>query len=152
MTTNSVVYTKKPQEARTNRHSARVTVSALFLSILAWILALNAPAQEPSVRFIDVNGGTIAEVPAQLQEAQIYLSVDAVRQVFDLEMTDQYNHPRKRLTLKTKGKQIRLQIGNPVVSIDPGGQTRTLPTPPIIIAQQPMLPIAFFHATPTRIQ
>ena len=144
MTTNSVVYTKKPQEARTNRHSARVTVSALFLSILAWILALNGPAQEPSVRFIDVNGGTIAEVPAQLQEEQIYLSVDAVRQVFDLEMTDQYNHPRKRLTLKTKGKQIRLQIGNPVVSIDPGGQTRTLPTPPIIIAQQPMLPIAFF--------
>ena len=143
-TTNSVVYMKKPQEARTSMYSVRVTVSALFLSILAWTVTFNGIAQETSVRFIDVDGRTIAEVPAQLQEEQIYLSVDAVRQVFDPAMTDQYNHPRKRLTLKTKGKQIRLQIGNPVVSIDPGGQTRTLPTPPIIIAQQPMLPIAFF--------
>ena len=130
-------------KSRTARN-IRKTVSMFFLSILAWIIALNGPTQEPSVRFIDVNGGTIAEVSAQRQAEQIYLSVDAVRQIFDLEMTDQYNHPRKRLTLKTKGKQIRLQIGNSVVSIDPGGQTRTLPTPPIIIEQQPMLPIAFF--------
>ncbi len=122
----------------------RKTVSALFLSILAWIITLNSPAQENSVRFIDVNGETIAEVPAQLQGEQIYLSVDTVRQVFDPEMTDQYNHPRKRLTLKTKDKQIRLQIGHPIVGIDPSGLTRTLLTPPIIIAQQPMLPIAFF--------
>ena len=143
-TTNSVIYTKRTQEARTNMYSVRVMVSALFLSTLAWTVALNGIAQEVSVRFIDVDGGTIAEVPAQLQAEQIYLPVDAVRQVFDPAMADQYNHPRKRLTLKTKGKQIRLQIGNPVVSIDPGGQTRTLPTPPIIIAQRPMLPIAFF--------
>ena len=143
-TTNNVVYTKKPQEARTNRHAARVTVSALFLTILAWIIASNSPAQENSVRFIDANGETIAETPAQLQEEQIYLSVDAVRQVFDPVMTDQYNHPRKRLILKTKDQQIRLQIGHPIVGIDPSGLTHTLPTPPIIIAQQPMLPIAFF--------
>ena len=143
-TTNSVVHTKKPQKARTHKHSACVTVSALFLSLLAWMTIFNGIAQETPVRFTDVNGETIAEVSAQLQGEQIYLPVDAVRQVFDPTMTDQYNHPRKRLTLKTKGKQIRLQIANPVVSIDPGGQTRTLPTPPIIIAQQPMLPIAFF--------
>lgn len=143
-TTNNVVHTKKPQKARASKHFTRVMVRALFLSILAWITLFNSIAQETPVRFTDVNGETIAEVSAQLQGAQIYLPVDAVRQVFDPAMTDQYNHPRKRLTLKTKGKQIRLQIGNPVVSIDPGGQTRTLPTPPIIIAQQPMLPIAFF--------
>ena len=143
-TTNNVVYTKKPQEARTHRHAARVTVSALFLSILAWIIAPNSPAQENSVRFVDANGETIAETPAQLQGEQIYLSVDAVRQVFDPAMTDQYNHPRKRLILKTKDQQIRLQIGHPIVGIDPSGLTHTLPTPPIIIAQQPMLPIAFF--------
>lgn len=143
-TTNSVVYTKKLQEARTDKYSVRVTVSALFLSLLAWIIVLNGLAQENSVRFIDVNGETIAEVPAQLQGEQTYLSVDAIRQVFDPEMTDQYNHPRKRLTLKTKDKQIRLQIGHPIIGIDPRGLTRTLPTPPIMIAQQPMLPIAFF--------
>ena len=143
-TTNDVVYTKKRQEARTNRQFARVTVSALFLSILAWIITPDSPAQEYSVRFTDNNGDTIAEMPARLQEEQIYLSVDAVRQVFDPDMVDQYSHPRKRLILKTKGEQIRLQIGHPIVSIDPSGLTHTLPTPPIIIAQQPMLPIDFF--------
>ena len=143
-TTNNVVSTKKPQEARTNRHAARVTVSALFLTLLAWIIAPNNSAQENAVRFIDANGETIAETPAQRQGEQIYLSVDAVRQVFDPAMTDQYNHPRKRLILKTKDQQIRLQIGHPIVGIDPSGLTHTLPTPPIIIAQQPMLPITFF--------
>ena len=144
-TTNSVVYMKKPQEARTNKYSVvRVTVRAFFLSILAWNVALNGIAQETFVRFIDVDGEIIAEVPAQNQGEQIYLPVDAVKEVFDPDMTDQYNYPRKRLTLKTKGKQIRLQIGNPVVSIDPDGQTRTLSTPPIIIAQEPVLPITFF--------
>ncbi len=122
----------------------RKTVSVLFLSILAWVIAPNSPAQENSVRFIDANGETIAETPAQRQGEQLYLSVDAVRQVFDPAMTDQYNHPRKRLILKTKDQQIRLQIGHPIVGIDPSGLTHTLPTPPIIIAQQPMLPIAFF--------
>ena len=144
-TTNNVVYTEKPQEARTNKYFVvRVTVRAFFLGILAWAVALNGIAQETFVRFIDVDGELIAEVPAQHQGEQIYLPVDAVKEVFDPDMTDQYNHPRKRLTLKTKGKQIRVQIGNPVVSIDPGGQTHTLPTPPIIIAQQPVLPITFF--------
>lgn len=144
-TTNNVVYTEKPQEARTNKYFVvRVTVRAFFLGILACAVALNGIAQETFVRFIDVDGELIAEVPAQHQEEQIYLPVDAVKEVFDPDMTDQYNHPRKRLTLKTKGKQIRVQIGNTVVSIDPGGQTHTLPTPPIIIAQQPVLPITFF--------
>ena len=122
----------------------RKTVSVLFLSILAWVIAPNSPAQENSVRFIDANGETIAETPAQRQGEQLYLSVDAVRQVFDPAMTDQYNHPRKRLILKTKDQQIRLQIGHPIVGIDPSGLTHTLPTPPIIIVQQPMLPLAFF--------
>ena len=143
--TNSVVYMKKPQEARTNKYAVvRVTVRAFFLGLLAWVVALNGIAQETFVRFIDVDGELIAEVPAQHQGEQIYLPVDAVKKVFDPDMTDQYNYPRKRLTLKTKDKQIRLQMDNPAISIDPGGQTYTLPTPPIIIAQEPMLPITFF--------
>ena len=144
-TTDNVVHTEKPQEARTNKYFiVRVTVRAFFLSILVWTVALNGIAQETFVRFIDVDGELIAEVPAQHQGEQIYLPINAVKEVFDPDMTDQYNHPRKRLTLKTKGKQIRVQIGNAAVSIDPSGQTHTLPTPPIIIAQQPVLPITFF--------
>ena len=133
---------KKPREARVNRRF--VTVYAFFLGVLALFIARNGIAQEPDVHFIAVDGKTIAKVPAQLKDENVYLSIDAVKRVFDPAMTHQYNHPRKRLTLKTKNKQIRLQMGKPTVSIDPGGRVLTLPTPPIIIAQQPMVPIAFF--------
>ena len=139
---NNVVYIANPQERRVNRRS--VAVYALFLGVLAWFIARNGVTQEPDVHFIGVDGKTIVEAPAQLKDEEVYLSVDVVKQVFDPAMTHQYNHPRKRLTLRTGGKQIRLQMGKTTVSIDPGSETLTLPTPPIIIAQQPMVPIAFF--------
>ena len=119
----------------------------LFLGILVFAATLSSIAEEPSVRFIDADGKTIAEVPAQYREKQVYLPVDAVKQVIDPAATHQYNHPQKRLTLKTRGREIRLQMGKSTVSIDSGGQTVktvTLSTPPILIAQRPMLPIAFF--------
>lgn len=115
----------------------------LFLGILVFAATLSSIAEEPAVRFIDADGKTIAEVSAQHREEQVYLPVDAVKQVIDPAATHQYNHPQKRLTLEIKGRQIRLQMDKPTVSID-GGQTLTLSTPPIIIAQRPMLPIAFF--------
>ena len=139
---NAVYIISKPQERRVNRRS--IAVYALFLGVFAWFITLNGFTQELEVHFIGVDGKTIVEAPAQLKDEQVYLSVDVVKQVFDPAMTHQYNHPRKRLTLRTKGKQIRLQMGKATVSIDPGGEILTLPTPPIIIAQQPMVPIAFF--------
>ena len=139
---NSIVYMKNTQETRVNRRS--IAVYAFFLGVLVWSIALKGIAQEPYVHFIDADGKTVAKVPAQLKDETVYLSVNAVKQVFDPAMTHQYNHPRKRLTLKTKDRQIRLQMGKTTVSIDPGGDIFTLSTPPIIIAQQPMVPIVFF--------
>ena len=139
---NNIIYIEDPREARVNR--CYVAVYAFCLGVLAWSIALDGTAQGPDVHFIHPDGETSAVVPAHLKDEQVYLSVDAVKRVFDPAMTHQYNHPRKRLTLKTKNKQIRLQMGRTTVSIDPGGKILTLPTPPIIIAQQPMVPIAFF--------
>ena len=144
MTTNNTAYTEKAQERCVNRYTLPVKIGALFLSVLVFATASRSIAQIPTVRFIDANGKTVAEVQAHYQNKQVYLPVDAVKQVIDPTTTHQYNHPRQRLTLKIKDKQIRLQMGRPTVSIDPDGQTVTLSTPPIIIAQQPMLPIAFF--------
>ena len=143
-TTNNTVYTEKAQERCVNRDTRPVKIGALFLCVLVFAIASRSIAQAPAVRFIDANGKTVAQVQAQYQNGQVYLPVDAVRQVIDPATTHQYNHPRQRLTLKTKDRQIRLQMRRPTVSIDPGGQTVTLSTPPIIIAQQPMLPIDFF--------
>lgn len=138
-TRNSSLAPKKTPTQRADTY-----VCALCLTLLACLLTLNSTAQETVVHFIDSNGETIAEVPAYQRAEHIYLPVDAVKQVFDPAATDQYNHPRKRLTLKTGGTQIRLQIGNPVVNVDPGGRTLTLPTPPLLIAQTPVLPISLF--------
>ncbi|MCY4553750.1 MAG: stalk domain-containing protein, partial [Candidatus Poribacteria bacterium] len=142
--TNNTICIKKAQGKYVNRYAASLKAGVLFLGILVFAATLSSIAQQPSVRFIDADGKTIAEVPAQHREAQVYLPIDAVKQIIDPATTHQYNHPRKRLTLKTKGRQIRLQMDKPTVSIDPGGQTVTLSTPPIIIEQRPMLPIAFF--------
>lgn len=122
----------------------RNSVYALFFVIFISCLVDNGVAQEPDVHFIDADGKTIAEVPAQLKDETVYLSVDAVKQVFDPAMTQQYNHPRKRLTLRMKGKQLRLQMDKPTINIDPGGEIVTLSAPPVIIGQQPMVPIGFF--------
>ena len=122
----------------------RAPVYAFFLTLLIWCITSNGTAQESDVHFIDANGETIAQVPAQLKDETVYLSVDAVKRVFDPAMTQQYNHPRKRLTLRMKGKRIRLQMDKPTINIDPGGEIVTLSAPPIIIEQQPMVPIGFF--------
>ena len=142
--TNNTVYTEKAQERCATNDILRVKIGVLFLCVFVFATALRSIAEVPTVRFIDANGKIVVEVPAHYQNKQVYLPVDAVKQVIDPAATHQYNHPRQRLTLKTKDRQIRLQMGRRTVSIDPGGQTVTLSTPPIIVAQQPMLPIAFF--------
>ena len=142
--TNNTVYIKKAQERCVSRNTIPVKIGALFLCILVFALTLPSNAQTLAIHFVDADGKTIAEVPAQSQGEHVYLPVDAVKQVIDPATTHQYNHPRQRLIFKTKGRQIRLQMGKPTVSIDPDGQTLTLATPPIIIAQQPMLPIGLF--------
>lgn len=144
-TTNSTADIKKIQERCVNRGVVPAKIGALFLSILVLAITFKSSAQEPAVRFIDAEGETLAEIPAHHQNDQVYLPVDAVKQVIDPRATHQYNHPRKRLTLKTKGRQIRLQMGKSAISIEPDGQTLTLATPPITIAQQPMLPVDFFR-------
>ncbi len=115
-----------------------------FLVILVLVLAFNGFAQEPSVRFIDVAGKTLAEVPFLLHDERVYLPVDTVKAVFGQESTTQYNLPRKRLTLKIKGRQLRLQMEKSTVSIDGGERRLPLSEPPRVIQGQPMLPIAFF--------
>ena len=148
---SNVVYIKNPQETRVNRRwvphpliAMRNAVYALFFVVCISCIVDNGVAQEPDVHFIDADGKTIAEVPAQLKDETVYLSVDAVKQVFDPAMTHQYNHPRKRLTLRMKGRQLRLQMDKPTINIDPGGEIVTLSAPPVIIGQQPMVPIGFF--------
>jgi N-acetylmuramoyl-L-alanine amidase len=116
----------------------------LFLIIVILVSATHGFAQASTVRFVDGDGDTLEEVEFILYQDKVYLPIETIKTVFDSEMTHLYHSPRKQLTLKTKGKEIRLRMGNTTVNIDPGNQTFTLTTPPRAIQGQPMLPIAFF--------
>ena len=115
----------------------------LFIGVIGY--ALYSIAQVPTVRFVDSEGKTLAEVEAVQHAEQVYLPFDTVKTVFDPEMTHRYSLPTKQLTLKTKGKQLLLQMDTPNVTIDSGRQIVTLPAPPRVIQGEPMLPIAFFY-------
>ena len=117
----------------------------LFLFIVILVSATHGIAQAPIVRFVDGDGETLAEVEFTLHQKIVYFPVETLKNVFDSEMTHQYHRPRKQLTLKTKGKEIQLRMGNTTVNIDPGNQTFTLTAPARTIQEQPMLPIDFFR-------
>ena len=135
-----------PLNLRLSPEDAMTTNSSRIIAgILLWtLMALSSIAQAPSARFIDAEGKTLADVPTVLHDKRIYLPVDAVKTVFDERTTQQYNLPRKRLTLKTKGKTVRLEMGKTTVNIDAGRQTLELSVPPQVIEGTPMLPLAFF--------
>ena len=101
-------------------------------------------AQAKTVRFVDVQGETLADVELFLHEDKVFLPVDVLTLVYDSDLKPEYHRPRKRLTLKAKGKEIGLQIGKPLVNIDSGKQTFALSEPPRVFNGQPMLPIEFF--------
>ncbi|MDE0315245.1 MAG: N-acetylmuramoyl-L-alanine amidase [Candidatus Poribacteria bacterium] len=118
---------------------------SIFLFILILISVTHGIAQAPTVRFVDGEGETLAEVEFKLHQEIVYLPVETLKTAFDPEMTHEYHRPRKQLILKTKGKELRLRMGNTTVNIDSGKQTFTLPAPPLAIEGQPMLPIHFFR-------
>ncbi len=118
---------------------------SLFLFIVILISVTHGIAQAPTVRFVNSDGETLAEVEFKLHQEIVYLPVETLKTVFDPEMTHEYHRPRKQLILKTKGKELRLRMGNTTVNLDSGKQTFTLAAPPLTIQGQPMLPIHFFR-------
>ncbi len=118
---------------------------SLFLFTVILISVTHGIAHASTVRFVDGEGETLAEVEFKLHQEIVYLPVETLKIVFDPEMTHEYHRPRKQLILKTKGKELRLRMGNATVHIDSGKQTFTLAAPPLAIQGQPMLPIHFFR-------
>ena len=117
---------------------------SIFLFILILISVTHGIAQAPTVRFVDGEGETLAEAEFKLHQEIVYLPVETLKTVFDPEMTHEYHRPRKQLILKTKGKELRLRMGNTTLNVDSGKQTFTLAAPPLAIEGQPMLPLHFF--------
>lgn len=117
----------------------------LFLIIILLVYTTHGFAQVKTVRFVDGEGDILNEVEYILHDEHIYLSVEALKSVFDPEMKHSYHTPSKQLTIKTKDKVIKVWMGNPSVNIDDGRQIITLTVPPRIINGQQKIPISFFE-------
>lgn len=118
--------------------------NSLTLLFILTVYITHGFAQAKTVRFVDAQGDTLADIELILHEDKVFVPVDVLTLVYDSELKPEYHRPRKRLTLKTKGKEIGLQIGKPLVSIDSEKQTFALSEPPRVLNGQPMLPIVFF--------
>lgn len=116
-----------------------------LLLIVILVFTTHGIAQAPTVRFVDGESKTLTDVEFTLHQGIIYFPVETLKIVFDPEMTHPYHHPKKQLTLKTKGKELRLQMGETTVNIDSGKDPLILNSPPRVIQGQPMLPIEFFQ-------
>lgn len=120
-------------------------ILSLLYFILMVIITTHGIAQAPTVRFVNADGELILEVASVLHGNTVYLPVETVKSVFDSEMRHNYNLPKKQLTLKTKGKELRLLMGTPSITIISENQNIPIKSPPRILIGQPMLPISFFQ-------
>ena len=101
-------------------------------------------AQAQSINIVDENGKLIVRTDVLLTGGTTYLSIEALRLVFDADLTQKYTPLTKKLILILGGRQIRLRINVNSIRIEPSGQNVSLPYPPLLFERKPFLPIEFF--------
>lgn len=100
--------------------------------------------QAQSINIVDENGKLIVRTDVLLTGGTTYLSTEALRLVFDANLTQKYIPLTKKLILTLGGRQIRLRINVNSIRIEPRGQNVSLPYPPLLFKRKPFLPIEFF--------
>ena len=101
-------------------------------------------AQAQSINIVDENGKLIVRTDVLLTGGTTYLSTEALRLVFDANLTQKYIPLTKKLILTLGGRQIRLRINVNSIRIESPGQNVSLPYPPLLFERKPFLPIEFF--------
>ena len=122
----------------------RVFSSLSLLLFIIIVFITHGFAQARTVRFVDEQGKTIADVESIIHEDVTYLPVDILKSVVDPNLQSEYHRPRKQLTINTKGKKLLIGVDKTSIAIDLGKQTFTMSVPPRVLQGQPMLPIVFF--------
>ncbi len=119
--------------------SISVLISTIFLLLLT-----HGIVQAATVRFVDKEGNTLAEVEYTLYQQAIYIPVEELNAIFKSDISPLYNRPRKQLTIKLNERELVLLMGRNTVKVPEDNQTLTLSLPPRAIDGKPMLPIIFF--------
>ena len=101
-------------------------------------------AQAQSINIVDENGKLIVRTDVLLTGGTTYLSTEALRLVFDANLTQKYIPLTKKLILTLGGRQIRLRINVNSIRIESPGQNVSLPYPHLLFKRKPFLQIEFF--------
>ena len=121
----------------------KLGLCCLHIILLLWTSVALSFRQSPLVRFVDRGGKMLAEEETVTRDGTLYLSVDALRRIIDSDMRKKYDLTG-RLTLVLNQKRIELHQGIPSATVDGQPEPIALSHPPLVIDQQPMLPITFF--------
>lgn len=119
------------------------SISALISTIFL-LLITHGAVLAATVRFVDKEGNTLAEVEYTLYQQEVYIPVEELNDIFKSDISPLYNRPRKQLTINLKEKELVLLMGKTTVKNTEDNQTYTLSIPPRAIDGNPMLPIIFF--------
>ena len=117
---------------------------SVLISTTVLLLLTHGIVQAATVRFVDKEGNTLAEVEYTLYQQAIYIPVEELNDIFKSDVSPLYDRPRKQLTIKLKEKELVLLMGRNTVKVPENNQTLTLSLPPRAIDGKPMLPIIFF--------
>ncbi len=119
--------------------SISILISTIFL-----LLITHGSVIAATVRFVDKEGNTLADVEYTLYQQEVYIPVQELNDIFKSDTTPLYDRPRKQLTIKLKKRELVLLMGKNTVKNTTDNQTYTLSIPPRAIDGKPMLPIIFF--------
>ena len=119
------------------------SISVIIYSIILFWLT-HGIAQTATVRFVDKEGNTLAEVDYTLFQQNVYIPIEELNDIFKSDISPLYNRPRKQLTIKIKEKELVLFMGENTVKVPENNQSLDLSIPPMAIDGNPMLPITFF--------
>ena len=124
---------------------------SVLISVTFLLLLTHGTVQAATVRFVDKEGSTLAEVEYTLYQQAIYIPVEELNDIFKSDISPLYDRPRKQLTIKLKENELVLLMGKNTVKVSADNQTLSLSLPPRAIDGKPMLPIIFFTEVLPRI-
>ena len=132
------------RQASLKKHALRIMLRKLAFVALFIYFGIISSSVVNALPFhvVDDDGREIAVIYPIPQGQTQYISVKDLLIVLDPDGKQQYIAITQHLTLNIKGKRFDLEMGQTSVSID-REKTYVLPHPPILIDQEPMIPIEF---------
>ncbi|AZR73405.1 hypothetical protein BBF96_08425 [Anoxybacter fermentans] len=113
----------------------------IFLVIIL-VLVWGSVATAADKMTLNIQGNIYNNVPFKVEDGELMVPVRII--VKELDGVLEWYELLKILKIRFDEYEIKMQVDNPKVQINPGGQIVQLPVPPRIVKGQVMVPLRFF--------